>query len=121
MMAKRSLEGISDGLAWVDAEVKSFHSVSNDFKHPVPHMGWNSVESTIKSGLFTSFDLDNRYYFLHSYYFPLDTDDCLATTEYGIRFASGIRQGNAYGVQFHPEKSHECGMKLLKCFATERL
>jgi glutamine amidotransferase len=59
-----------------------------------------------------------RFYFLHSYYFdPRDTADAIAGSDYGGRFTCGVRRGRVAGVQFHPEKSHQWGIALLKNFA----
>ena len=118
MMAKRSDEGCEPGLGWVDAEVRKF---SPNTSHPpllLPHMGWNDVEPRAQNGLFKNIGKDSRFYFLHSYYFaPTSHDAVLAVTEYGVSFASSICQDNVYGVQFHPEKSHQWGIQLLKNFA----
>jgi glutamine amidotransferase len=81
-------------------------------------MGWNSVRPRESDGLFKSIEKDKRFYFLHSYYFEcFDHGDVLATTDYGGDFSSAIRHGNIYGVQFHPEKSHSAGVRLLHNFA----
>jgi glutamine amidotransferase len=68
--------------------------------------------------LFDGVDLTTGFYFLHSYFFRCDSSaDVLSQTDYGVRFASGVRRGNIYGVQFHPEKSHHAGVQLLRNFA----
>lgn len=121
MMAKGSTEGQLSGLGWINVEVKDFHNDVGKFDHPVPHMGWNTVTPKERSGLFFDMDFSNRFYFLHSFYFPFQTNHSLASSEYGIKFACAVRSGNAFGVQFHPEKSHASGMKLLKNFATQIL
>ncbi len=117
IMAKRSDEGVLNGLGWIDAEVKHFNKNELPDKIQLPHMGWNDVEPTDRSTLFN--DMDNpRFYFLHSYYLmPNKQEDILSTTDYGINFTSAICSGNIYGVQFHPEKSNEWGIKLLSNFA----
>jgi glutamine amidotransferase len=68
--------------------------------------------------LLAGFDNDSRFYFLHSYYFLCHHEqNAIAVTQYGILFASAISSKNIYGVQFHPEKSHQWGIQLLKNFA----
>lgn len=118
MMARRSEEGVKDGLGWIDAEVKRFDEQGADGKLYLPHMGWNDIMPRDREGLFRKLEDKPRYYFLHSYYFaPAKDEVVLAETDYTGRFASAIRSGNIYGVQFHPEKSHEWGIQLLKNFA----
>jgi imidazole glycerol-phosphate synthase subunit HisH len=123
MLARSSDEGRLEGLGWVDGEVKRF-DVSSGAQ--LPHMGWNDVEirtdaNGVRDGasLFRDLSSGARFYFLHSYYFkPASDDDVLAVTDYTGTFASSVRSGNIYGVQFHPEKSHQWGIQLLKNFAT---
>lgn len=118
MLAKRSDEGKSAGLGWIDAEVKKFDETLFAQKTHLPHMGWNDVVPQQQGGLFAGIEKDARFYFLHSYYFePLHSDDVLAITDYNGRFASSVRCDNVYGVQFHPEKSHQWGIQLLKNFS----
>lgn len=118
MMAKRSDEGSLEGLGWIDAEVNKFDHKAPS-RHPyLPHMGWNDVEPCSQDSLFRDIGVTGRFYFLHSYYFaPKDPSTILALTDYGIDFASSVHAGNIYGVQFHPEKSHQWGIQLLKNFA----
>ena len=119
LLTRASEEGTLPGLGWIDADTHRFESrrIAGDL--PVPHMGWNHVESTEGDGLFASQPPDPRFYFAHSYYIECDSEETVAaTTRYGdFRFASAVRNGNVMGVQFHPEKSHLFGMRLLEAFA----
>jgi len=117
IMAQRSEEGREPGLGWLDAEVKHF-DVSRFKRHPhVPHMGWNDATPRIANALFHGLAAP-RFYFLHSFYFaPNDPGLVLAETNYGGPFTSAVRSGNICGTQFHPEKSHDWGIQLLKNFA----
>lgn len=118
MMAKRSEEGVLDGLGWIDAEVKKFDEASFTQKTHLPHMGWNDVAPRRNGCLFRGLESEARFYFLHSYYFaPRQEDDVLAITDYNGPYASSVRSGNVFGVQFHPEKSHQWGIRLLRNFA----
>jgi len=118
MMAKRSDEGVLDGLGWIDAEVKKFDEASFTHKTRLPHMGWNDVAPRQNGGLFRGLESGARFYFLHSYYVaPNQEDDVLAITDYNGPYASSVRSGNVFGAQFHPEKSHQWGIQLLKNFA----
>jgi glutamine amidotransferase len=117
IMALHSEEGVLPGLGWLDAEVKRFDESLFHQKTRLPHMGWNDVTPLSDDALFRDL-ITPRFYFLHSYYFsPGDPTQRLADTDYNGPFTSAVRYGNIYGVQFHPEKSHECGVKLLKNFA----
>ena len=109
-----SEEGNHKGLGWIPAETLKFKSHS---KYKVPHMGWNYINSLKKDKILKGIDMDFKYYFVHSYYVKV-LDECysLAKTDYTIKFDSIIKRKNIYGVQFHPEKSHKFGMKLLKNF-----
>lgn len=104
------------GLGILKGDVKRFDFRSRKLK--VPHMGWNCInvkgqEARIMDGVSN----DPYVYFVHSYYVkPKEKNIILTTTDYGIRFASGIRKGNIYGFQFHPEKSQALGLRILKNF-----
>ena len=81
----------------------------------VPQIGWNQIEINRKSPILNGIKDGSFFYFLHGYYVaPENTDIVIATTEYGLSYASIIGQGNIYAVQFHPEKSGEVGLRLLK-------
>ena len=84
----------------------------------VPHMGWNVVTPTQDDPLVADLEPDSRFYFVHSYkVVPAEQDDVLGTTAYGDVFASMVHSGNIRGAQFHPEKSHAFGMRVLTNFA----
>lgn len=118
MMAKRSDEGVLQGLGWIDGEVKKFDLSSFAQKTHLPHMGWNDVTPRTSGGLFKNYEKGASFYFLHSYYFaPQNPDHVLAVTDYNGPFASSVQSENVFGVQFHPEKSHQWGIQLLKNFA----
>ena len=117
LMAKKSEEGVLPGLGWFDASVKKFDKSMFTSKTHLPHMGWNTVVPSNENGLFSGIS-EPQFYFLHSYYFcENDESDILCKTYYGGEFSSGVQKRNIIGVQFHPEKSHQWGVKLLKNFA----
>lgn len=119
VLANSSEEGNLPGLGWIDGVVKKFDPAVLAYATHLPHMGWNDVQPVIKSNLFRDLEVDCQFYFLHSYYFQCNKkEDVLARTDYGGKFTSAVNSGNIYGVQFHPEKSHQCGIKLLHNFAT---
>jgi imidazole glycerol-phosphate synthase subunit HisH len=118
LLGEKSDEGERPGLGWVAGTVRKFdHSELAERTH-LPHMGWNDVSVIRSSPLFDGLETDAKFYFLHSYYFSCDQkNDVLAETEYGGRFTCAVNSGKVFGVQFHPEKSHQYGIQLLKNFA----
>ena len=117
MMALSSEEGSLPGLGWIDGVVKKFDTSALKHGTLLPHMGWNNVQPTGGNKLFNGLDARSIFYFLHSYYFLCHNDrDIIATTDYGGSFTCAAGFGNIYGVQFHPEKSHQWGIQLLKNF-----
>jgi imidazole glycerol-phosphate synthase subunit HisH len=118
MMAKRSDEGVLDGLGWFDAEVIRFDNSSFSHATGLPHMGWNDVNPVLEHALFKGLEANSRFYFLHSYYFSEgNSSQVLAQTDFNGLYTSSVFGGNLFGVQFHPEKSHQWGVRLLKNFA----
>jgi len=102
-----------DCLGFIPGTVERF--VDNTLK--IPHMGWNRVHHN-DHPLWHNIQQDSRYYFVHSYYrHPSRKDDVSATTDYGLSFACAIARDNLFAVQFHPEKSQDCGLQLLKNFS----
>lgn len=116
LMARSSEEGKSIGLGWFDAEVVPF-TVSDTFKFKVPHTGWNSVLKQKESSTNNGLSDEESFYFVHSFHFLCHEKlDILHTTFYDYEFTSAVEKENILGVQYHPEKSHEAGLTLLKNF-----
>lgn len=118
MLSASSDEGELPGLGWINGSVKKFDVTQiQDVTH-LPHMGWNDVKPVSEIPLFTGLMNDAKFYFLHTYYFECKKqEEVLAVTDYGGQFACAVGVGNIYGVQFHPEKSHNYGIQLLNNFA----
>lgn len=116
LMAKYSEEGNSEGLGWFDAEVVRFQ-VSNHLTFKIPHMGWNQIHKKKESMLMRDIPELSEFYFVHSFHFKSDDETIvLNTTEYDYEFISAVEKDNIFGVQYHPEKSHDVGEQLLKNF-----
>lgn len=115
LLLEYSEEGDCEGLGWIAGDVRRFELSGQEWK--VPHMGWDYINRQKESSVLSSPALDERFYFVHSYYATCkDRSHAAATTEYGITFDSVIQKGNIVGTQFHPEKSHKFGMNILKNF-----
>ena len=116
LLTNNSEEGIEKGLGYINASTKKFSFQEKKMK--VPHMGWNLVEKSTSSLLTTNFEEESRFYFVHSYYVEVEKqENSILKTTYGLEFDSAIQHKNVYGAQFHPEKSHKFGMKLLDNFS----
>lgn len=117
MLARSSEEGTASGLGWIAGTVRRLSALTAE-KLPLPHMGWNDVRVVSSDRLFDQLGSSARFYFLHSYYFHCDrVDDAAALSSYGQEFACAVHSENIYGVQFHPEKSHRWGTRVLQNFA----
>lgn len=113
-----SEEGTLHGLGWIDAETVRFRFPSESTGLKVPHMGWNSITVKLDHPLLKGFDEPPRFYFVHSYHVHChDPGHILATATYGIEFTAAVVYQNVIGTQFHPEKSHKFGLKVLENFA----
>jgi imidazole glycerol-phosphate synthase subunit HisH len=116
LLSKGSQEGSLPGLGWIDADTVRFR-FEDTIEYKIPHMGWNFIRQHKTSKLLDNMYPDARFYFVHSFFFRAnDKEDVLTSTTYEIEFTSAIERGNILGVQFHPEKSHKFGMKILKNF-----
>lgn len=116
LFTDRSEEGDVAGLGWINADTVRFRIGSNGSRLKIPHMGWNSVSAT-GDPLLAGITDDDRFYFVHSYHVAkIDEGLVTGTTSYGYEFPSVLRQGNIYGIQCHPERSHSSGVRVLKNF-----
>lgn len=117
MLAKSSAEGVLPGLGWIDGRVKKFDLTKLSKNTPLPHMGWNTILIHHENPLLKGLEKESRFYFLHSYYIEcVNQNDVVATADYGENFTCVVNHENIYGIQPHPEKSHQNGMTLLKKF-----
>lgn len=117
ILTRGSEEGVKPGLGWVEADTKRFNVEHMNKKLRIPHMGWSDTAYKKSSRLFSGITEIPRYYYVHSYHMVCDnSDDELSHATYGYDFVSGVEKENIVGVQFHPEKSHQFGMKVLKNF-----
>ncbi len=117
MMAERSEEGVLPGLGWIPGQVIRFKPQQSGPRLNLPHMGWNDVVPLDHSTVFKDLPAP-RYYFLHSYHIvAAERAHVLCEAEYGYKFTAAVRADNVFGAQFHPEKSHNWGVELLKNFA----
>lgn len=118
MMANESDEGTLKGLGWIDAKVKKITFSTNEVNTILPHMGWNTITVLNNNKIVQDFNKTEDFYFLHSYYMHCtNTENVIAHSFYGIEFACLVQNENIYGIQCHPEKSHQIGIKLLNNFA----
>jgi imidazole glycerol-phosphate synthase subunit HisH len=116
LLSSGSEEGSLKGLGWINASTVRF-KFEDSLEYKIPHMGWNFITQHKASMLLENMYTDPRFYFVHSYYFKANNhEDILTSTTYEREFTSSVERGNILGVQFHPEKSHKFGMKLLKNF-----
>ena len=107
--------GEHDGLGFLKGNVVPLEGkISGELK--IPHMGWNGLDFKKDSPLFKYINNGDFVYFVHSYYATDCDEDTLATSDYGIPVTACVGKGNVFGCQFHPEKSGEIGLKILKAF-----
>ncbi len=117
LFSKHSEEGDAEGLSWIDSKTVKFRFPEDPQALPVPHIGWNGICPKPGNPIFNGVG-GAHFYFVHSYHVVCaSTDDVAATTRYGFDFCSAVQRDNIYGTQFHPEKSHDPGLQILKNFA----
>jgi glutamine amidotransferase len=108
--------GSSQGLGLIEGKVVAFDESKFDHKLKVPHMGWNEMFKQNDISLFDGLDNDFYLYFVHSYHAVCDDKYAIGKTYYGYEFVSAVNKDNIYGIQPHPEKSHENGLKIIENF-----
>jgi glutamine amidotransferase len=117
LLTKGSEEGSEPGLGWISGFTVAFDKSRVGNRLKVPHMGWSDVIFKPESGLFKGFSEVPRFYFVHSYHLVCDhAADELTHCNHGYDFVAGVEHENILGVQFHPEKSHRFGMRLIDNF-----
>ncbi len=118
MLGRNSEEGSLSGLDFIPFECRKFKFL-DECKLKIPHMGWDVISlKRTEDLLIQNLGVTPRYYFVHSFYAVCDNEEnILITCDYGIEFTAAVKNGNIYGVQFHPEKSHKFGMAILVNFA----
>lgn len=118
LLTNWSEEGDAEGLGLIDAETKHFNNFLKPGGLKIPHMGWNTLKIKDHTDFTAGISEEDFFYFVHSYYVECrNIEDVIFSTEYGIEFHSGFRHENIYGLQFHPEKSYDPGLKLLSNFS----
>jgi glutamine amidotransferase len=116
LMAKQSEEGHAKGLGWIEANVVKF-KIKDTLKYKIPHTGWNQISVLKQSLLMRNIPSLSEFYFVHAYHLELQNKaDALNESEYEYNFISAVQKDAIYGVQYHPEKSHDVGEQLLKNF-----
>ena len=116
LCTKGSEEGTSKGLGWFDADTLKF-KFNKEQNLKLPHMGWNYVKACKEHPILNELPQNSRFYFVHKYYLQAQNkQDILFSSEYGSTFASGLQKDNIIALQFHPEKSHKYGMRVMENF-----
>jgi glutamine amidotransferase len=116
LFSRSSEEGNVSGLGWIDAEVVRFR-IMDKLKFKIPHTGWNQIRIMNTSLLMKDIQELSEFYFVHSFHYKCNNPkDILNLSEYEYEFVSAIEKENIFGVQYHPEKSHDNGELLLRNF-----
>ena len=116
MLFDKSYEyGEHDGLGLIKGSVRPIsEAIPSDLK--IPHIGWNALEFTKETGIFKHIKNGDHVYFVHSFWAADCKESTTSVTEYGAKLTASVQSGNVYGCQFHPEKSGEVGLNILKAF-----
>lgn len=116
LLFEKSYEyGEHEGLGLIKGSIKSISDViPTDYK--IPHIGWNALEFKKDSLIFKYINNGEHVYFVHSFYGAECEESVIATSEYGSHLTAAVESGNVYGCQFHPEKSGDTGLNILKAF-----
>jgi len=109
--------GATQGLGLIPGKVIAFNESRFDHTLKVPHMGWNELFVQKETPIFEGLPKEFYLYFVHSYHAVCDDAYAIGKTHYGYEFVSAVRNGNIYGIQPHPEKSHNNGLKIIENFA----
>lgn len=118
ILGDSSEEGVLPGLGWIPGHIRRIDASTLINPPKLPHMGWNSVKTIGTSPLFEGVDVEQGFYFLHSYFFDAARrQDVIATMSYGTELPCGVANDNVFGFQFHPEKSHANGVAVFQNFA----
>ncbi len=116
LLFDRSTEyGVHEGLGLVPGEVREIEKVIPE-NLDIPHMGWNALHFVKESPLFEGLQEGDHVYFVHSYAAFDCEQNLLATADYGVPLTAAVQNGNVFGTQFHPEKSGEVGLRILRNF-----
>lgn len=116
LLGRKSEEGKKPGLGLLPFDNIRFR-LPAESKLKIPHMGWDIVEFKQDKPLLQEIEGTQRYYFVHSYHAVCDdANNVMMTCDYGYEFAAAVCKDNIYGIQFHPEKSHDFGMRLFENF-----
>ena len=126
LLFSSSEEGNVRGLDVLPGEVKRFSAkmrggpaFGGQGHLKVPHMGWNTLDVRNKGGMLKGVKASDHFYFVHSYFVaPEEKGDVASTTDYGKAFCSSVLRGNIFATQFHPEKSQDAGLRIIRNFAT---
>ena len=117
LLFKHSYEyGCHEGLGLIDADILPFEG-KLDKELKIPHIGWNALKlEKTDCPLFKYIKDGDHVYFVHSFFVPGDNESTVATAEYGLSLTATVQRGNVCGCQFHPEKSGEVGLSILRAF-----
>jgi glutamine amidotransferase len=117
LLTSSSEEGDAEGFGWIPAATRRFDFAGQATRLRVPHVGWNVLKPQRASHLLEGLPSNARFYFTHSYFVRVASlEHSIAQADYGIQFDAVINRDHIWGTQFHPEKSHSSGLKLIQNF-----